>query len=567
MHRIVASHLKSFATSNGLESVPEDIQFERFANFTVLSSKTGIAFDLDDISTSDGEDGIDGIAVLVNEEVTVSSSECEKLFKGDRKNHDVELVFIQAKSGEAYDLGEFLKFKEAILRFLDSDGYNSRDSISKESHEVFEVVLKHVPKIRNGRPSVFIRYVATGLYKKPPALEEARHDLKQKIEELGMFDQIDIRFIDREELTRLWVSTYSGTSAEMEMFSVAPMPKIHGVEEAYLGIARAKEIVDKLLKGEDGGIRAQVFEENVRSFLGTENTVNSSIAATLRSGATASRFPALNNGITIVSPDVRLQGNTIHLQNFQIVNGCQTSHVLWENRGALEDGVMVSVKVVETDNEDLFAELVTATNSQTRVDKNQFYSLRPIIKRVERYFDAFADNEDGRLYFERRDRQFVGRDIPAIRIFSMHMAAKSVCAMFLQRPELAFKYPKTMYDELGDRMFSEDVKEVVFYAACLAMYRVHLLCSNGVIPQDIKRYKWHMLPLIRALICGSKDVFPVASNKAEKQAEKIAQALKTNSVFGTQAIKRASKIVKDANPSVDRMKRVAIVNEMLATIS
>jgi hypothetical protein len=566
MHRIIASHLKSFATSNGLDSLPEDDQFEKFTNYSVLSSKTGVPFDLDDVSTAPGEDGIDGIAILVNEEVTVSAQDCEKLFKGDRKNHDVEIVFIQAKSGESFDLGEFLKFKEAILRFLEQDKYAPADETLLEAHKVFEVILKHVPKIRNGRPSVFIRYVTTGLYKTPPALEAARHELKERISELGVVDEIDAKFVDREELTRLWVATYSGTSAQMDMFSVAPMPKIDGVEEAYLGIVRAKEIVDKLLKGEDGGIRAQVFEENVRSFLGADNPVNDSIAATIKSGAASSRFPALNNGITIVSPDVRLQGSTIHLQNFQIVNGCQTSHVLWENRGSLDESVMVSVKVVETDNEDLFGELVTATNSQTRVDKNQFYSLRPIIKRVEKYFDSFADGEDGRLYFERRDRQFVGRDIPAIRIFSMHMAAKSVCAMFLQRPELAFKYPKTMYEELGDQMFSDDVKEIVFYASCLALYRIHLLCSNGVIPQDIKRYKWHMLPLIRAIICGGKEIYPVASNKAEKQAEKVAQALKATSGIGTQAIKRASKIVKDGEPTVDRLKRVAIVNEMLGKL-
>ena len=413
---------------------------------------------------------------------------------------------------------------------------------------------------------MFVRYVATGLYKNPPALETARFELKERISELGVASSIDIKFVDREELTRLWVSSYSGTSAEMDMFSVAPMPKIDGVEEAYLGIVRAKEIVEKLLMGEDGGIRSQVFEENVRSFLGVDNPVNTSIAATINAGSAASRFPALNNGITIVSPDVRLQGNTIHLQNFQIVNGCQTSHVLWENRNKLSDSTMVSVKVVETDNEDLFGELVTATNSQTKVDKNQFYSLRPIIKRVEKYFDSFGDGEDGRLYFERRDRQFVGRDIPALRVFSMHIAAKSVCAMFLQRPELAFKYPKTMYEELGEQMFSDDVKEIIFYSSCLALYRIHLLCSNGVIPRDIKRYKWHMLPLIRAIVCGSKDVCPVASNKAEKQAEKVAQALKKSTGPGVEAIKRASKIVKDGGPSVDRLKRVAIVHEMLAKI-
>lgn len=91
--------------------------------------------------------------------------------------------------------------------------------------------------------------------------------------------------------------------------------------------------------------------------------------------------------------------------------------------------MMVNLKVVETLNEDVFSELVRATNSQTKVDETQFYSLRPIIKKVEAYFDTY-EGQDGRLYLERRERQFIGRDIPAVRVFSVHMAAKCVAAMF-----------------------------------------------------------------------------------------------------------------------------------------
>ncbi|MFU0117155.1 AIPR family protein, partial [Salmonella enterica] len=84
------------------------------------------------------------------------------------------------------------------------------------------------------------------------------------------------------------------------------------------------------------------------------------------------------------------------------------------------DTMMVNLKVVETLNEDVFSELVRATNSQTKVDETQFYSLRPIIKKVEAYFDTY-EGQDGRLYLERRERQFIGRDIPAVRVFSVHM--------------------------------------------------------------------------------------------------------------------------------------------------
>lgn len=94
---------------------------------------------------------------------------------------------------------------------------------------------------------------------------------------------------------------------------------------------------------------------------------------------------------------------------------------------------MVNLKVVETSSEDVFSELVRATNSQSRVEENQFLSLKPIVKRVEAYFNTF-DGQDSRLYFERRDRQYIGRDIPAVRTFSVNIATKCVAAMFYNVP-------------------------------------------------------------------------------------------------------------------------------------
>jgi hypothetical protein len=79
--------------------------------------------------------------------------------------------------------------------------------------------------------------------------------------------------------------------------------------------------VNKLLLAEDGSLRSnQVFEENIRAFLGLENPVNKSISETLKNKKGATRFPVLNNGITIVSPNVIAQGATLHLENYQIIN-------------------------------------------------------------------------------------------------------------------------------------------------------------------------------------------------------------------------------------------------------
>lgn len=417
--------------------------------------------------------------------------------------------------------------------------------------------------MRNGKPSITARFVATGQYQRPPALETALADFRTQLDAVGLFHDIDVRFIDRDELTRLWVGTYSGINASLPAFSIAALPNIDGIDEAYLAVVRASDFVNNLLVTADGNLRTQVFEENVRSFLGLDNPVNKSIAATLAS-QTASRFPVLNNGITIVSPDIKLQGTTLHLTNYQIVNGCQTSNVLFESRELLGE-VMVSIKVVKTQHEDMFSELVRATNSQTRVEDTQFLSLRPIIKRVEQYFNTY-EGAESRLYLERRDRQYVGQDIPATRIFSLHNASKCVAAMFCNRPELAARYPKQMYEELTNTIFADATKEIVFYAACVTMYRFNLLISNSTIPQNMKRFKWHLLPLVRAVV-SSKEIAALNSSKAEAGAQKIIQAMGQHGKPATDVFEKIVGICQSLGEvSSDRLKRQAILTEMIAMV-
>ena len=205
-------------------------------------------------------------------------------------------------------------------------------------------------------------------------------------------------------------------------------------------------------------------------------------------------------------------------------------------------------------------------NSQTKVEETQFISLRPIVKKIEQYFNTY-DGQEGRLYFERRDRQYVGHDIPAIRIFTVHEAAKCVAALFCDRPDLSFRYLKRMYTELTEVMFNENVREIIFYTACLALYRLHLLVSNRTIPQNKKRFKWHILVLIRTIIAG-KEIPQLNSRKIETYCQSIIDSL---SHYGdsvvepfTQAVGAIADIGDITN---DCLKKQVVLQEMYHKVS
>ena len=82
----------------------------------------------------------------------------------------------------------------------------------------------------------------------------------------------------------------------------------------------------------------------------------------------------------------------------------------------------------------------------------------------------------------------------------------------------------------------------------------------------MKRFKWHMLPLVRAII-ASKDVVQLNSKKAEQEARKIIDIMGQH---GQPATKVFSKIVEIyqslGEVSVDRLKRQTILSEALAMV-
>lgn len=567
MHRVIKSHLANFVKNFSLNSHDESEQFERFAAYSIIANRFNCDIDFDDIITSRADDGIDAIAIIIDESVISSPEEANDIFNSHRRTHDVEIIFIQAKTSEKFDLGDFLKFKESVIRFVEIDeNYTVEDEVLSCSHEIFKAIMKNVSKIRNGIPSMSTLYVTTGTYNNPREIEQAACKFKKQVEDLGLFKEVECKFIGRDELTSLWASTYSEIETSIVLHSYAPLPKIDGIDQAYLAVAKAEDLVKNLLTTEEGNLRTQVFEENIRAYLGSDNPVNKSIADTIRS-RTHSRFPVLNNGITIASPSIRVQGSILHLKNYSIVNGCQTSNVLFENKDHLKD-IFVNIKVVQTTLEEVFSDLVKATNSQTKVENEQFLSLRPVVKKIEEYFNTYGFDEN-RLYLERRDRQYVGKEIPNVRIFSLQKAVRCVAAMICGRPDLSSRYPKQMYEELGDKILADNTKEVLFYASCMTMYRFTLLIANASIPQNMQKFKWHILALIWVMENGnSLRLSQLSSKTAEGQAKKVLNIMKKHDKKTTDLFKKAAAICAEFGDATrDKLKTQNIFREMVRILN
>lgn len=174
------------------------------------------------------------------------------------------------------------------------------------------------------------------------------------------------------------------------------------------------------------------------------------------------------------------------------VNGCQTSNVLFELREEATSEVTLMVKVVETTNSAIVDDIVRATNKQTQVDEHQVLASLDTVKAIERYLRARAEDEEHRLYFERRTNQFSNQDPPKMRVFDIKELARCVGSMLFDLPHLATRYPNHLTTELKNSVFNIYNKEEIFYTAAFVLYRLQCHFGNRRVSPLYRKYR---LPL------------------------------------------------------------------------
>lgn len=96
---------------------------------------------------------------------------------------------------------------------------------------------------------------------------------------------------------------------------MAAFLKAPGIAEGYVVTVRAKDFITRILTDKNGKLRQRVFEENVRDFIGLDAEINSEMSETLKDRVKQKRFGILNNGITIISQDVRVTGLEMESSN------------------------------------------------------------------------------------------------------------------------------------------------------------------------------------------------------------------------------------------------------------
>ncbi|HBJ87288.1 MAG TPA: hypothetical protein DDZ88_26215 [Verrucomicrobiales bacterium] len=312
---------------------------------------------------------------------------------------EVQLKLFQFKFTQNYDKGistkELYAFVERMNKaFLKGDLLDDDDVLAayKEVREAFDKACKDNPKAAR---RIHCYYVVNG--------QNVSSTDSDKIE------KIRNTFIGDKQAYGFTFETYGG----LDLYNLA----IHGRvplqreviemecpgEHTFLHWAIGKNPagmpiqvvqgfvnVNQLIRLVDRYSNNELFEKNVRLFLGVKKEVNKRIIETI-TGPQSNWFGFMNNGVSItadnvvVNPPPRGKKLSIMLDNMQIINGCQTVNALYHAKYDKEmkdkfqgnSNVLVRIYHIDEANHDFLEALIIATNSQNAIRAEDLVSADP----------------------------------------------------------------------------------------------------------------------------------------------------------------------------------------------
>jgi len=533
---VLNAYLKDFSASFNLSEKKEADVFEFFSAYCVLHRDFSEHTNLEDAIIAGGLDtGIDAAAIYLNDIHVTTAAQIAEIVSKQRI--DADFCFIQSKTSRSLNAAEIGSFIQGVKEFFGSRYMPANENVA-DLRDLSDNIFNNSVKLRS-KPKLHLYYCYSGSYKNDPVIEARVAAGKAELIAYNLFSEIAFIFVDADKLQQRYQEVNLHIEREVQINEYSSLPPIKGIRQAYLGVLPCKELV-KLLSNSDGKLHKALFNENVRDFL-NRNPVNDEIEHTLSSHDTQSRLAALNNGITIVARSIKLVGKKFTLADFQIVNGCQTSHIIFSNQHKLLEQTAVPVKLIEVEDRDIVNEIVRATNRQTEVKDEAFVVLGEFHKRLERFFLSVEASAESKILYERRKRQYADSVYTAQNIVTLTFLTNAFVSCALENPVDANDYYGMLLKRYAGQMYVDSQSFWPYLLSAKILKEVEKLCVGKARPS-----LWKFRFIIALLVRRSFGALPNLNNDSaqQKYTEKVLAVIETDEFL--ERVKSAEKIIAAA---------------------
>jgi hypothetical protein len=270
--------------------------------------------------------------------------------------------------------------------------------------------------------------------------------------------------------------------------------------DAYFVLATLDDY-GQFVANEEGKLRRYIFDFNIRDFQKISE-VNEGIEKTLRTAGKIDFWWA-NNGIAILATKSAIEGNYIILDNVQVVNGLQTTHVLHKYLKTIKikDPRRIGIKIITTVDEEVKDIIIEAANSQNPILKTSLRANDNIQRNIESYLLSHD------WFYDRRKNYYKNLGKPSSRIISIAYLAQAIISMVHREPNRARKNPSTLTKDDKDYDLIFGLPNYKIFLFCINnMKKIDIFIRNSDFGEQYKtNLKWHLATLAVVKLLDKKD--------------------------------------------------------------
>ena len=538
---IVKSFLKDFQFKFEILDQSEELIFEEFINYCILNNHViDSEKNFQELDTGTAK-AFDGIAIIVNNRLIITEEDLNTLI---HQNHilSVEFIFVQSKTSEGFKDADVAYFFTNVENFICNENCTIPE-IAK-FWDIKNIIFENSHLFRKENPKCTLYYATTSPTTNiSDDITETIEREISKLKDTGLLsEEIIFNPLGVKQIQKLYRKIDSDLEATFRFpKNVTYTYDGEEIQSAYFGLVEINEYIKLLIDEETKGVK-NVFDDNIRDFLGLDgNEVNSNMFNRLTSDS-SQLFGVLNNGITIVADEIKPVGEKFTLHNYQIVNGCQTSNVIFEAyKDLVEKNISIPLKIIATTDEITKNEIVKATNSQTGLKPEQLDALNTFHKMLEEYYKSQQNpNAIISLHYERRSNQYRKDAIPQTKIINVSKQIKTVASMFLDNPHGVSGHYGTVAKKVKDLIFREDDKLEPYLVSSIMFYQIDLFFKKNKCYKMYTKMKWHILMTMRYLIIDDY-------NREKSQTLNFSVKLNSNDAkkFSTYTLSKSEDYIND----------------------
>ena len=357
-----------------------------------------------------------------------------------KNNCDFEAYFISCKHADSFKLAPVDSLLASLSELLDFsvktsnlNGQYNQDILQKR--EDFVKIYKSTAFAPNSKLRIHVIYACRGDTAEIGENIVARS--KQVEYCVGQnFSNCDVDF------------SFWGSSEILEKYRKVRKYDIDLPCEKIMSKGSHTVVLAKLLDyyhfvtDEEGQLKRYLFDSNVRDYMGL-NRVNQDILETLNDQDSPD-FWLLNNGVTILVNYLFPLGETISLQNVQIVNGLQTTLTIYNyfSSGGVDiNNRCILIKVIKTDQPAVRDEIIKATNNQTDVSIAALHATDKIQRDIEEIMLGSG------LYYERKVKYYENQGVDVDLLISPLYLASAYVSLIMKIPHAAVRLKQKFMNE------------------------------------------------------------------------------------------------------------------------